>query len=1003
MTLTPYQAQYLAYELTRQRSGRDRDKLTSALLDAQVELTPHQVEAALFAFRSPLNQGVILADEVGLGKTIEAGLVISQKWAERKRKILVIVPANLRKQWSQELMDKFFLPSVILEARTYKEQRAAGNRFPFEQEEQIVICSYHYARTMEYDIKDVDWDLVVLDEAHKLRNVYRSDNKIGKAILNAILTKPKVLLTATPLQNSLLELFGLTSLIDPYIFGDLRSFKLQFARLGDNDLRYEDLRQRLAPICQRTLRKDVLQYVKYTKREAITENFYPGDEEWQLYEWVSDYLQNDKLYALPSGQRQLMTLILRRLLASSTFAIGGTFDALAAKLQSILDLHRKEGILPTDEQVAQLDEQQAIAIAENFEDFEDVKDEWEETDTDDHFYRPVFQPQELDEIKREKEQLEKFARHAHQIQKNQKGEHLLAALEKGFKRLKELGAPEKVIIFTESTRTQKYIHEHLQSIEQFQNRIVLFNGTNSDKLSNQIYREWFDANRGTDRVTGSPTADKRAALVEKFAAPETKIMIATEAGAEGINLQFCSFIVNYDLPWNPQRIEQRIGRCHRYGQKHDVVVLNFINKRNAADERVYNLLKEKFKLFEGVFGASDEVLGAIESGVDFERRVLEIFQSCRKNEDINLAFDQLRDELSDTISSEISRTRHELLTNLDAAVVGKVRLNDLQDTGATLDKYHESLWDITRYALQNEADFQENNKSFRLKTNPFAPIQISTGQYRMLPRPATANPANQTAGLLDWFQALTKKPANTYRAGHPLAQAILNRCKTEMLPVAQLRFRYTNYPPVTILKEFIGQYGWLRIELLELGFDKNKEESLLLSGLTDQGASLDSEQCKALLRLGATIEPKQPDSPSPQIEHHFEQLISLEEKDELRNNEAWLHQFYDREQEKLERWAEDRRASIRAELKDLEVAIKQLKAEARKMLQLQNKINAQRSIKDLELRLGERKLSQFDTEKQIEAEKDKFLDDIEARIKQAPLRKKLFTIRWLLDPVTHQH
>lgn len=996
MDLTPHQAQYLAYELTRHRSGRDRDKLTSALLDAQVELTPHQVEAALFAFRSPLNQGVILADEVGLGKTIEAGLVIAQKWAERKRKILIIVPANLRKQWSQELLDKFFLPSIILEARTYKEQRADGNRQPFLQNNQIVICSYHYARTMEYDIRDVDWSLVVLDEAHKLRNVYRSDNKIGRAIRDAILDKPKILLTATPLQNSLLELYGLTSLIDPYIFGDLKSFKLQFARLGDNDARFEDLRQRIAPICQRTLRRDVLQYVKYTRREALTEDFYPGDDEWQLYEWVSEYLQNDKLYALPASQRQLMTLILRRLLASSTFAISGTFEVLAAKLQGIIDLHRRQGIVPTDEEVAQLDAQQEISIAQNFEDYDDLKEEWAENDEDIALV-PVFQPRELDEIKKEKELLEKFAAHANKIQENQKGVHLLAALEKGFSRLKELGAPEKVIIFTESTRTQKYIYEHLQGIEQFQNRIVLFNGTNSDKLSNQIYREWYEVNKGTDRVTGSPTADKRAALVERFAHPDTKIMIATEAGAEGINLQFCSFIVNYDLPWNPQRVEQRIGRCHRYGQKFDVVVLNFINKRNAADERVYKILKEKFKLFEGVFGASDEVLGTIESGVDFERRVLEIFRSCRKDEDINRAFDQLREELSTTISTELTRTRRELLENLDADVIGKVHMGDLTDTGNTLDKYHDWLWKITQYSLHRRAEFQENNKSFRLQTNPFPKLVIQTGQYRMLPRPVAANPTNQGGGLIDWLQTLTQKPVNTYRAGHPLAQAILDDCKKAILPIAHIQFRYAK-PNVTMLLPYIGQSGWLRMELLELGYDHEKEDQLLLAGTTDDGQILDAEQCRALFQhLDTNIVDSPVPAPAIEIEDNLYQLLSQAETDEMRNNADWLNQFYEREQAKLDQWADDRRTSIRAELKDLELNIKQLKAEARKMLQLQNKVNAQRTIKDLEIRLAERKLHQFETEKLIEIEKDKFLDSIEARIRQTPQRKHLFTIRWSLD------
>jgi len=147
MKLTPYHAKYIAHELTRRCASDSVERLTAVLSDAQVDLNPHQIEAALFAFRNPLSRGAILADEVGLGKTIEAGLLIAQSWAEGKRRILVIVPANLRKQWSQELADKFFLPSVILEARTFNEFIRAGNLNPFQQNA-VIICSYHFVRKM---------------------------------------------------------------------------------------------------------------------------------------------------------------------------------------------------------------------------------------------------------------------------------------------------------------------------------------------------------------------------------------------------------------------------------------------------------------------------------------------------------------------------------------------------------------------------------------------------------------------------------------------------------------------------------------------------------------------------------------------------------------------------------------------------------------------------------------------------------------------------------------
>src|SRR5262245_23016221 len=317
MNLTDYHAKYYAYELTKRFSSDNAEKLAAAVAGAQVDLNPHQVDAALFAFSSPLSKGALLADEVGLGKTIEAGLVLSQKWAERKRRILIIVPSNLRKQWHQELTEKFFLPCVILEAKSYNSAVKVGNFRPFEADS-IVICSYHFARNKAADVANTRWDLVVIDEAHRLRNVYKPSNVIANTLKRALAEKNKLLLTATPLQNSLLELYGLISFIDEHTFGDLKSFREQFAG-RPQDRVYQLLRERLKPICHRTLRRQVTAYVPYTKRLPILEEFTPEEGEDRLYQLVSDYLRRDNLQALPASQRALMTLVLRKLLASSTF------------------------------------------------------------------------------------------------------------------------------------------------------------------------------------------------------------------------------------------------------------------------------------------------------------------------------------------------------------------------------------------------------------------------------------------------------------------------------------------------------------------------------------------------------------------------------------------------------------------------------------------------------------------------------------------------------------
>lgn len=536
MSFTDYHAKYFAFDLTRQLPSNSIGKFVASLQDAQVDLNPHQVDAALFAFQSPLSKGAILADEVGLGKTIEAGIILSQQWAERKRKLLIIAPSNLRKQWNQELLDKFFLPSIILETKSFNDEVKTGNFNPFNQSENIIICSYQFAKSKAHYIEQTKWDLVIIDEAHRLRNVYKPSNKTANAIKEALMPYKKVLLTATPLQNSILELYGLVSIIDDYVFGDLKSFKAQYSRIVDEE-NYEELRNRIKPVCHRTLRKQVLEYINYTNRIPICEEFYPTEEEHKLYILVSEYLQRDKLYALPNSQRQLMTLILRKLLASSSFAIYGTLNSLVVKLENLLSKHAVSDLL--------------LELDEDFETADELEEEWQEDEV--IVEEVVLSEQDVENIKDELKDLKEYRLLAQHIVKNSKAEHLFTALDKGFTELNRLGANNKALIFTESRRTQDFLYNILEA-RGYKDKVVLFNGMNNDEKSKGIYKNWLAKHKGTDKVTGSPTADKRSALVDYFKNDAT-IMIATEAAAEGINLQFCSLIVNYDMPWNPQRIE----------------------------------------------------------------------------------------------------------------------------------------------------------------------------------------------------------------------------------------------------------------------------------------------------------------------------------------------------------------------------------------------------------------------------------------------------------------
>ena len=335
---TPYQARYFAEQIALKRSESTVDGLASAMSGIKVDLNPHQVDAALFALKSPFSNGALLADEVGLGKTIEAGLVLAQYWSERKRHILLIVPASLRMQWRSELSEKFYIDSVIMETASYNKMKKDGIKNPFDIMDRVIICSYNFASRKEADLKKINWDLVIMDEAHKLRNVYKSSNVTGKKLKNALsAARKKLLLTATPLQNNLMELYGLTSLIDDHVFGDEKTFREMYVAVVNPTLRNTNLRNRLKNFCKRTLRSQVTEYVRYTNRIAILQEYLPTATEETLYNDISAYLQTEKLYALPGGQRKLITMVLRKLLASSSFAISGTLDSLIAKLEGMLE------------------------------------------------------------------------------------------------------------------------------------------------------------------------------------------------------------------------------------------------------------------------------------------------------------------------------------------------------------------------------------------------------------------------------------------------------------------------------------------------------------------------------------------------------------------------------------------------------------------------------------------------------------------------------------------
>ena len=973
MPITDYQAKYLAYELTKRCPSDSVEKLAGAVAGAQVDLNPHQVDAALFAFQSPLSKGAILADEVGLGKTIEAGLVISQKWAERQRRILIITPSNLRKQWHQEMNEKFFLPCAILETKSYNAAIKMGNFSPFEpKEEAVVICSYQFARNKAADVHRTPWDLVVIDEAHRLRNVYKPSNIIANVLKGALQDRHKLLLTATPLQNSLLELFGLVSIIDDHTFGDLRSFREQFANLSQQQV-FDTLKARLKPICHRTLRRQVTQYVPFTKRHAMVEPFDPDEGEDKLYHLVSDYLRRENLQALPPGQRSLMTLVLRKLLASSSFAIAGALTSISNRLKAQLK---------ADEPNLTLEEE----LDEDYESLDETAEEWGDDPPE------PLSPGDRAAIAAEINDLDEFTRLALSLDHNAKGKALLKALDVAFAKARELGAEEKAIIFTESRKTQSYLLRLLGD-SPWAEGIVLFNGSNTDDTSKAIYSRWVAQHQGSDKITGSRTADMRSALVDYFRG-QGRIMIATEAGAEGINLQFCSLVVNYDLPWNPQRIEQRIGRCHRYGQKHDVVVVNFLNRKNEADLRVFQLLDEKFQLFTGVFGSSDEVLGAIESGVDFEKRIAAIYQGCRRPEEIKTAFDALQLELDFEINEAMTATRRKLFENFDDEVRDKLKIRD-DASKAFLNRFERQLIQLTRHELSGHAEFSED-ASFHLHSIPeslrslrsFAGNEIPLGLYE-LPR--------------------RSGDAHLYRLGHPLAEHVISQAKSRDLPIAEVEFRYADHDgKISILEPLRGKSGSLAVSMFTVESMDQAEDHLIFAACTDDEIMLDEEQARRMLILPAvnlttknTGKTKSLPESEPLISSSVFSVLSVVEAQRQSEIQREVSQrnatFYEAEAAKLDGWADDLKVGLEREIKEFDRQLKETRRASVTALSLEEKLASQKQIKAIESQRNDKRRSLFEAQDEIDRQRENLITLIEGKLLQETRLEPLFHLAWRMN------
>lgn len=661
-TIDRIKQRLLIEELTRKRRSDDAERFTEVFRRATVDPNPHQIEAAMFALRRIPEGGAMLCDEVGLGKTIEAGLVLSQLRAEGKNHILVIVPLALARQWQVELQDLFSLRATIIGAGSAAAPALGG----------IYIVGREFASTAKgRTCLESPWDLIIVDEAHEMfagiytrfsksNGAYEENLSKGKnrraAQVKALMGKsPVLLLTATPLQNNLYELWGLVQYVDPAqrVLGRFNEFCSLFVT-GEGGRAVvanmeETLRRRLSLVLKRTLRRQAQPFMKkpFRARHVQTFNFNPDKQEADLYSAINKWLAKETMAAYKKGHRSLMALQLRRRMASSIDALVATLGGVKQRMIKI----RETGVYPgADEDL----------------EFENLDDD-EIPDRVDM----VLLDQDLKEVER----LEQLAQQVLDSNRTDaKKETLLQVIRKVESHSLAGVVSDKIVIFTESVRTLESLFGFLEE-NGFEDEITTFSGVNDGAVARRALKRWqAEVGQYTEGAAMESAAAIRGALIHEFRT-RTRILIATEAGAKGLNLQFCNCLINYDLPWNPQRIEQRIGRVHRYGQEHDVVIINFVNLSNEAEQRVYDLLEKKLKVFQTALDSSDTILNTPEVALNLESRINEMLNQCRSNQEIQEQFDRLSlemDEHERRLHDEHLTKVRTLMGDLDSSVTARL-------------------------------------------------------------------------------------------------------------------------------------------------------------------------------------------------------------------------------------------------------------------------------------------------------------------------------------------
>lgn len=883
----PIQRRYLAEELVRLRRADEEERYASSQRQGRNDPNPHQIDAVIFALKRIPEGGCILADEVGLGKTIEAGLVIAQLRAEGfARRVLLIVPKPLLGQWQDELYRLFGIQAV----EGVMEPGAFSGEGVFLVGREIAGSESGAAILRDAQV----FDLCVIDEAHEIfANIYRrfdkhgieradsTEARIAHRVRSFLRRAPVLLLTATPIQNSLTELWGLVQYVEPTgtLFGTLPTFRDVFCDGDDRSLApgqdYE-LRRRIETVVQRTLRRQAQEFLEqpFVGRRAQVFEYFMTPEEKSLYDDITTYLLEPRLFAFQGNQRQLLLIGFHRLMGSSVRALAQSLRKVAQRLESLL-----KGVQPDDSILSDLEEAGELS--------------------DDADERPREAPETI-LVEEERQRVNDFIRRAGSLPRDSKAEKLLDVMHVIAERPPER---RRAVIFTESLVTQSYLHDLLIERGGFiSDDITLFRGTNDSPRATQALERW-QAEIGVNLPPyqkPSRTVAVRLALLHEFKT-QSSLFISTEAGAKGLNLQFCDTVINYDLPWNPQRIEQRIGRCHRYGQQHDVTVINFLAADNEAQRLTFEILSRKLELFGKVLDASDVVLhepstDAPETlagvlGADFEIRLRRIYERARTLDEITSELRRLRQEMDDqrgTYEQNWARTAGLIETRFDHRVKQVFRRlqADLPKGLARIDEELDRL--MMGYLRAGGVAYRR---------------AASNGHIRYKLSPSSYLPDGwQDGGTVVIGRAKDLDDSDPLHLGHRLVQAAVEEARVATAWTLRVGWKIGKSAPAPF-KEAKGKRGRLALSRIRYDGFERVDRLIVTAVLEDDETPIDGESARWLLEQAP--QDRQDLAAPADLETALEEAIEFQVFQDQAEVTAYEQQRFERHLEQVDRYVED--------------------------------------------------------------------------------------------------